>query len=211
MEVVQHTLDYSMLESIFRATPGLVADKLKRVLEVVWHHLKGMGKRGIIFAYDEAQNLRPFIRQAISLSLLLDVFQSIQKKEIPFMLALTGLPTLFPKLVEARTFAERMFHVIHIDRLNDADSRKAIPNQLKKDSCPFHFLSYQWQYCPRIRRLSLFHPVSCRETYDIFIQRIRRRGGDTVGDLRGVVRKLDADFSRAGGPRQPIASHLLKR
>jgi hypothetical protein len=36
----------------------------------------------------------------------LDVFQSIQRKNIPFMLALTGLPTLFPKLVDEDPLAE---------------------------------------------------------------------------------------------------------
>ena len=38
------------------------------------------------------------------------------------MLILTGLPTLFPKLVEARTFAERMFPVLFLDKLNEQDS-----------------------------------------------------------------------------------------
>lgn len=59
--------------------------------------------RGVIFAYDEAQNLSDHAkRDQRPLSLLQDVFQSIQRKEIPFMLLLTGLPTLFPKLVICR-------------------------------------------------------------------------------------------------------------
>ena len=33
------------------------------------------------------------------------------------MLVLTGLPTLFPKLVDARTYTERMFHTIFLDKL----------------------------------------------------------------------------------------------
>ena len=63
--------------------------------------------RGLVFAYDEAQNLSDHAaKNEYPLSLLLDVFQSIQKKGIPFLLVLAGLPTLFPKLVEARTFSE---------------------------------------------------------------------------------------------------------
>ena len=102
-------LDFSALAAIFNATPGLVEDKLKAVLEIAAAAIAKDGSRGVVFAYDEAQNLADSTKQdEFPLSLLLDVFQSIQRKEIPFMLALTGLPTLFPKLVEARTFAERM-------------------------------------------------------------------------------------------------------
>ena len=71
----------------------------------------------------------------IPLSLLLDVFQSIQKKGIRFMLVLVGLPTLFPKLVEARTFAERMFRVVFLDRLaKHSFSESPGFNQLGKQS-----------------------------------------------------------------------------
>ena len=90
-----------------------MADKLKTVLEVVWQYLQQLGKRGVIFVYDEAHNRSDHaLKEQFPLSLLLDVFQSIQRKGVPFMLALAGLPTLFPKLVEARTCAERMFRVI---------------------------------------------------------------------------------------------------
>ncbi len=66
---------------------------------------------------------------------MLDVFQSLQKKNIPFMLVLVGLPTLFPKLVEARTFAERMFHVVFLKRLDERDSRDAILKPIKDAKC----------------------------------------------------------------------------
>lgn len=75
------------------------------------------------------------------LSLMLDVFQSIQKKDIPFMLVLVGLPTLFPKLVEARTFAERMFHVVFLDRLTGSDSRFAILKPIQDAKCPVKTIS----------------------------------------------------------------------
>jgi hypothetical protein len=41
----------------------------------------------IVFAYDEAQTMADHAeKEQYPLSLLLDVFQSIQKKNIPFML-----------------------------------------------------------------------------------------------------------------------------
>ena len=70
---------------------------------------------------------------------MLDVFQSIQKKGIPFMLVLTGLPTLFPKLVEARTFSERMFHVLTLTKLSDEASREAIEKPIDDNRCPVRF------------------------------------------------------------------------
>ncbi|MGL6094831.1 MAG: hypothetical protein ACRC7O_03375 [Fimbriiglobus sp.] len=36
------------------------------------------------------------------------------------------MPTLFPKLVDARTFAERMFRVVFLDHLDAAETRDAI-------------------------------------------------------------------------------------
>ena len=82
-------LDFQTLQSIYTSTPGLPSDKLKQVLEVVWSVLKQTSDRGLIFAYDEAQNLADHAaKDNYPLSLLLDVFQSIQNKNIPFMLIL---------------------------------------------------------------------------------------------------------------------------
>lgn len=94
-------------------------DKLKAVLSL-WplYRLLEPKPECIIFAYDEAQNLADHAaKEQYPLSMLLDVFQSIQRRGIPFLLLLTGLPTLFPKLVEVGTFAERMFHVVTLQRI----------------------------------------------------------------------------------------------
>ena len=58
-DVEKHTthIEYSDLWETFQSTPGLHEDKLKRVLLSVREMLKGSGAKGIIFAYDEAQNL----------------------------------------------------------------------------------------------------------------------------------------------------------
>lgn len=133
-------LSYDVLTSVFTSTPGLVADKIKAVLEFVWHYLRQQDRHRVIFAYDEAQNLSDNAsKEQFPLSVLLDVFQSIQRKGIPFMLVLTGLPTLFPKLVDARTFAERMFRVVMLDRLNEEDSKDAILKPIEIANCPVVF------------------------------------------------------------------------
>lgn len=98
------TLTYERLLGIYRRTPGLPLDKLKAVIESSWEALSMTGARGVVFAYDEAQNLADHAkREQFPLSLLLDTFQSLQRKGLPVLLVLTGLPTLFPKLVQART------------------------------------------------------------------------------------------------------------
>ena len=50
-------LDFQTLTQIFQGTPGLVEDKLKAVLELAAKAIARDGHRGVVFAYDEAQNL----------------------------------------------------------------------------------------------------------------------------------------------------------
>ena len=61
--LVEQTLDYRALTGVYSETPGLVLDKLKAVLETAWRGLSKIRAsnrerfRGVVFAYDEAQNL----------------------------------------------------------------------------------------------------------------------------------------------------------
>jgi hypothetical protein len=193
--VLVQTLNYSHLVSIYEDTPGLSSDKLKRVLEYVWSFIKQTDRRGIIFAYDEAQNMADnAAKEQYPLSVLLDVFQSIQRKGIPFMLALAGLPTLFPKLVETRTYAERMFRVVVLGQLDNDDSRDAIIKPILDANCPVKFdepsvhviieMSGGYPY---------FIQFICREVYDIWIQRIESEDSMSI-PIEALTRKLDTDF-----------------
>ena len=190
------TLDFDVLRRIYGITPGLVSDKLKAVLELVWQSLRETKCKGIVLAYDEAQNLSDQAAdREYPLSLLLDVFQSIQKRGLPFLLVLTGLPTLFPKLVEARTFSERMFHVVTLDRLDDAACRDAILKPIKDSNCPVQFTDSGVQ---EIIRHSGGYPYFvqflCREFFDAYLQQLT--SGQTQPDIRirQLVYKLDWDF-----------------
>jgi hypothetical protein len=172
----------------------LVSDKLKAVLELVWQCLQREQKAGLIFAYDEAQNLSDHAhKEEYPLSLLLDVFQSIQKKGIPFMLVLVGLPTLYPKLVEARTFSERMFRVLFLDRLNEEDSRDAIITPIRDSQYPIELTD---ESIATIIQASGGYPYFiqfiCKEVFDVFVQ------GEPTSEkqipLDGILDKLDTDF-----------------
>jgi hypothetical protein len=196
--LTQHaqSLDYEAMAAIYQSVAGLASDKLKAVLEFAWLCIKKHTKaRGLIFAYDEAQNMSDRSnKDEFPLSLMLDVFQSIQKKNIPFMLALAGLPTLFPKLVEARTFAERMFHVLFLDRLNDEDSRAAIQIPISQTDCGVRLGD---KLIAKIVSLSGGYPYFiqfiCREAYDAALQQ-HKDGKPLVISLDDITRKLDTDF-----------------
>jgi hypothetical protein len=186
---------FAYLSKIFDETPGLTVDKLKAVLEFVWSTVKQTGPRGIIFAYDEAQTIADNAQKnQYPLSVLLDVFQSIQRKGIPFMLALVGLPTLFPKLVEARAYAERMFRVIELSRLDEGERREAIEKPVESAKCPVKFSPESVEI---IAHLSGGYPYFiqfiCREVYDIWIQRMTA-GEKTSIPAEEIMRKLDSDF-----------------
>lgn len=187
---VVRTLDFHFLKSAYENTPGLIMDKLKHVLELSWTAIQGSGARGIIFAYDEAQNLADHAaKEQYPLSTLLDLFQSIQRKGIPYMLLLTGLPTLFPKLVEARTYTERMFHVVTLNRLDEKDCKDAITKPI--ESFPAKFTDTGIiRICEVSGGYPYFVQFICRESFDLILR------GENVDESRfqSIVAKLDNDF-----------------
>ena len=190
-EVVPHALDFRALQAIWDATPGLASDKLKAVLETTWAELERRNVPGVVFAYDEAQNLSDHsARHEYPIALLLDVFQSIQRKGVRFMLTLAGLPTLFPKLVESRTFAERMFRVLTLDRLSEADCRDAVLKPVQDANAPARFapesvgLVYEMS-----RGYPYFVQYVCREAFDVWTVQ-----EDASIPVEDIMRKLDADF-----------------
>lgn len=190
-EAVPQSLDFRALQAIWDSAPGLASDKLKAVLETTWAALERRNVPGVVFAYDEAQNLSDHsARREYPIALLLDVFQSIQRKGVRFMLALAGLPTLFPKLVESRTFAERMFRVLTLDRLSEADCMDAVLKPVEDANAPARFAP---QSVGLVYEMSKGYPYFvqyvCREAFDVWtIQE------DAAIPVEDIMRKLDADF-----------------
>jgi hypothetical protein len=188
-------LDFDALAALYGQTPGLASDKLKAVLEFAWPHIAGAGRKGVVFAYDEAQNLADHAaKNEYPLSLLLDVFQSLQRKNVPFLLALAGLPTLFPKLVESRTFAERMFRVVFLDRLTDADSREAVVKPIEASRCPELSLTMVSLIVSQSGGYPYFIQFIAREIVDLLFQAHEGGGPTAAIPLGAVIRKLDTDF-----------------
>lgn len=189
------SLGYAELERLYAETPGLALDRLKGVLEYVSSVLTGHGRGRVVFAYDEAQNLSDHAADnAFPLSMLLDLFQSLQRRDVRFMLTLTGLPTLLPKLIDARTFSERMFRVVTLGRLSDDESREAITKPLEVAGCPVRFTESSIRtIVKQAGGYPYFIQFICREVFDIFIQQITDDEDPGV-PMESILRKLDTDF-----------------
>ena len=194
-DIVDVTLGYDLLIQIYDGTPGLTVDKLKAVFNFVAPNVAAAGKKGIVFAYDEAQNLVDHAqKEQYPLSVLLDLFQSVQRADAPFLLVLVGLPTLFPKLVEARTYAERMFRVLFLKQLTEGESRQAILTPVQSNKCPVTFaaaaISLIYKYSGGY---PYFIQFICREAYDAYLQQVADGEPPRV-PIEGIIRKLDTDF-----------------
>lgn len=96
------------------------------------------------------------------------------------------------KTVEARTFSERMFHVLFLDRLTESESREAIvkpveefPSQVQMNRQSVdQVISDSGGY-------PYFIQFICREVYDVFLRNINE---DVAIPVIDVKRKLDSDF-----------------
>lgn len=193
----QRPLGYDDLQKIYDDTPGMVADKLKSVLRYVGKMITPTKVKGIVFAYDEAQNLADHAqKEQYPLSLLLDVFQSIQKHPggYPFMLVLTGLPTLFTRLTEARTYSERMFHTLMLDRLSEEESRDAITVPIQQERCPVKFTPEAIDIIAKISGgYPFFIQYICREAFDIYMARLIAKEPPVI-PVSHILQKLDQNF-----------------
>ena len=197
-DLLDATLNYPTLRAVYEQTGGLVADRLKATLMFVWRALSASPNppRGIVFAYDEAQNMADHAgKDEYPLSVMLDVFQSIQRQGAPFLLALTGLPTLFPKLVEARTYSERMFRVLFLNRLDPPDVREAIVKPIQEDGCPITFTE---ESIRQIEKHSGGYPYFvqfiCHEAFDVFVSQMTTGSNDPSVPIEEITAKLDSDF-----------------
>lgn len=190
-------LTYHDLWKVYEETPGFPSDKLKAVLTLTAKLLEATTIKGIVFAYDEAQNLSDHAeKEEYPLALLLDVFSYMQRQNFKtaFLLVLTGLPTLIPKLNEARTYTERMFHTLMLERLPDTDAREAIvkPIEISKSS-----LQFSEQVITEAIRSSGGYPFFiqyiCKEVFDAWIGKIQVGQAPSVPKAE-IIAKLDQDF-----------------
>ena len=132
---------FEALRNMYERAPGLPSDRLRNVLSRLGSVINGVKARGILFSYDEAQCLSDHAeRNEFPMSLLIETIASLQKKEgvSPYLLVLCGLPQVFDALTETRTYTERMFHVVSLDRLSRDESFAAFMTPLQPLMPPLH-------------------------------------------------------------------------
>lgn len=125
---------FDVLRGMYERAPGLPSDRLKSTLIQLGSLVNRAKARGIVFAYDEAQCLTDYAeRNEFPMSMLIETVAALQKREgvSNCMLVLSGLPQVFEQLTETRTYTERMFHVMTLERLSRQDTTEAIVNPLK--------------------------------------------------------------------------------
>ena len=200
--------DYQTMMALFEQVPGLTSDKIKQILLIAWDLMKENmpDKKGIIFAWDEAQNLADQSKdKQYPLGVLLDVFSSLQSQGVPFMLVLTGLPTLFPKLIGSRAFAERMFRVLALDNLSSDDCREAIMKPL--DTEPQRVKKIFTSLDDTIYKLTKGYPYFiqfwCRELYDYIFDSKQIDNKQSKSVVGRISHKLDIDFFEGRWARLP--------
>ena len=112
------------------------------------------------------------------------------------MLVLTGLPNLFPNLVEARTFAERMFSVTTLDRLAYSDRIDAIKKPIENTGCEVKFTEDTVHTIAKMTDgYPYFIQYVCREVFDVWMLSAEQGEAELpVIPARSILRKLDSDF-----------------
>jgi AAA+ ATPase superfamily predicted ATPase len=190
-------LHFNDLWGIYNQTPGFDSDKLKAVLEHVGRIIANAGIKGIVFAYDEAQNLSDKRDKGQHpLSLVVDVFSNLQKRELgcQFLLVLSGLPTLITNLNEARTYTERMFHTFMLDRLSDEETRLAIlrPIEYSKSTLKFSEVTVT-KIVSESKGYPFLIQYFCKEVFDAWIGKMRVGEAPSV-PMTEITAKLDLDF-----------------
>ncbi len=125
---------FEALKSIYERAPGLPSDKLKTVLSRLGSLVTKARVSGMVFAYDEAQCLADHAeKNEYPMSMLVETIATLQRRDgvAPCLLVLSGLPQVFDSLTETRTYTERMFHVMRLERLSRDETLAAIATPLK--------------------------------------------------------------------------------
>ncbi len=110
------------------------------------------------------------------------------------MLVLTGLPTLFPRLNATRTYTERMFDIMTLDKLKEDACREAIIRPIQDKKCPINFAPPTIDIIVEMSGgYPYFIQFICKEVFDAWIVRIESKLPISVPQEE-ILRKLDQRF-----------------
>lgn len=132
----EEVINGNYIEKLLSSYSGTLEDRFEALLADTFSEVVKAGFKGIVFLYDKFHSIEDEkIERQFPISILLETFSHLQQKGMRYYLVLSGLPSLFPNLVRAKTYAERMFNVEKIESLCKEESALAI----KKPLCRVKF------------------------------------------------------------------------
>ena len=134
----EEDIEGDVISILIQKYKGPLSDRLEAILREVYEVILEAGHNGLVLLYDEFHFLEDGKEtDNFPLSLLLESFSHVQQEGLRYYLVLSGLPPLFPNLVKAKTYAERMFSVKSIGNLSKESSGEAIRLPLEKSNIIF--------------------------------------------------------------------------
>lgn len=131
-------IEEDFISTLIQKYKGPLGDRLEAILRDIHGFILEVGYNGLVLLYDEVHFLEDGkVADNFPLSLLLETFSHVQQEGLRYYLVLSGLPPLFPNLVKAKTYVERMFAVKGIGNLSREDSQKAIRFPLRDSNITF--------------------------------------------------------------------------
>lgn len=186
---------FAAMKGVYENSPGLPTDRLKAVLNRACALAARARSSGLVLAYDEAQCLTDHVeRNEYPMSMLVETIGSLQKNSSisPMLLVLSGLPHVQDALIETRTYTERMFYVMHLDRLSREESVAALAKPLENLVPPLHVTQ---DLIEKLADLSGGYPYLIQFFGKELIEKVLANGGslsaDAFPDL-ATLSRLDA-------------------
>jgi AAA ATPase-like protein len=178
------------VEFSFGATTPASSGDLERDLTELFVQLGEVAaehQTGVAFFVDEMQFLKRPELEAVAAAM-----HRISQKRLPVALAGTGLPQLPGLIVEAKSYAERLFAYPRLDRLDRAAAREALDRPANEEG-----VAYEDRALERIVELSDSYPAFL-QAYGREVWNTAPASPITIADVRAaeplVQRKLDEQF-----------------
>lgn len=191
---------FDALKAHYEQAAGLPSDRLRSVLMHVTRLAHKVRISGLILGYDEAQCLCDHAeRNEYPMSMLIETVSALQKKDglTPCLLVLCGLPQVFDALIETRTYTERMFQVMTLDRLSKDETRAALTTPIQKFSARLHTPP---ELIEKVVNLSGGYPYLIQFFGRELVEQLLESGGTLSADKfpsAGAVERLDAGLFSA--------------
>lgn len=187
------SLDEDFLAYLLSRYSGPLVDRLESILKDLYLAFIESGFHGLVLLYDEFHSVKDKkIPNNFPLSILLEAIGHTQREGFRYYLVLSGLPPLFPNLVEAKTYAERMFSVKELYSLSKDATKAAITKPLKT----MHYL-FSNDLADRLVEETRGYPYFV-QFYGHYLIDIVAKPRITLGDYEKVhsllLRELDSSF-----------------